>query len=117
MTSGIFSAAFASNVAPEAVGCGVAIFRDNTIHGGDQSFYYRGKYKFNDLKQIIGTIDVVKYSTLQHSIFGPTDGFRLILSGHIVRDDRNFEMSGYVEGQPSLKIQILLNKMEELIEA
>ena len=115
MTSGIFSAVFASNM--NIAGCGVAIFTDNTIHGGDASHYYRGKYKLDDRNQISGTIDVVKYSTLQDSIFGPLAPFRLILNGHIITNDRAFELSGHVEGQPQLQIRISLNKLEELIEA
>jgi len=115
MTSGIFSAAFTSNL--QIGGCGVAIFADNTIHGGDASHYYRGKYRFDENNQISGTIDVVKYSNLQHSIFGPLTPFRLILSGLIITNDRAFELSGHVEGQPQLQIRIALNKLEELIEA
>ncbi|MCX5722478.1 MAG: hypothetical protein NT179_10695 [Nitrospirae bacterium] len=115
MTSGIFSAAFTSSL--QIAGCGIAIFRDNTIHGGDASHYYRGKYRFDEKNQISGTIDVVKYSDLQNSVFGPLTPFRLILSGHIITNDRAFELSGHVEEQPQLKIRIALNKMEELIEA
>jgi hypothetical protein len=115
MTSGIFSAVFASNL--QIGGCGVAIFQGNTIHGGDASHYYLGKYRFDDSNQISGTIDVVKYSTLQDSIFGPLAPFRLILNGHIITNDRAFELSGHAEGRPQLQIRIALNKLEELIEA
>ncbi len=115
MTSGIFSAAFISNL--QLGGSGVAIFAGNTIHGGDASHYYRGKYRFDENNQISGTIDVVKYSTLHDSIFGPLAPFRLILNGHIIANDRAFELSGHVEGQPQLQIRIALNKLEELIEA
>jgi hypothetical protein len=46
MTSRIFSAAFISNL--QLGGSGVAIFTGNTIHGGDASHYYRGKYRFDE---------------------------------------------------------------------
>lgn len=115
MTSGIFSAAFMSN--QQKVGCGVAIFTGNTIHGGDASCYYRGKYRLDGNNQIVGTIDVAQYSTAGASIFGPITEFRLILTGHIITNETAFELSGYMEDQPQLKIRIILNKLEELIEA
>jgi len=114
MVSGIFSAVFVSN--QNRAGCGVAIFLDNTIHGGDASHYYRGKYKFDERNQISGTIEVFKYSELQDSIFGPLKSFRLILNGNAIVNDQAFELSGQVEGQPNLMITISLKKMDELIE-
>jgi hypothetical protein len=115
MTSGIFSATFISNL--NSGGSGVAIFSGNTIHGGDASHYYRGKYRFDDKNQISGTIDVVKYSPVQNSVFGPIADFRLKLDGHIIVNERAFELSGHVEGQPQLLIRIALNKLDDLIEA
>jgi hypothetical protein len=115
MTSGIFSAEFSSN--QQKRGCDIAVFRDNTIHGGDASHYYRGKYRFDESNQISGAIDVVKYSTLQDSIFGPLPSFRLILNGHIITNDKEFLLQGYVEQQPQFQIHIALSKMEELVEA
>ena len=115
MTSGVFSAAFISNL--NSGGSGVAIFSGNTIHGGDASHYYRGKYRFDDNNQISGTIDVVKYSPIQNSVFGPIASFRLKLDGHIILNERAFELSGHIEGQPQLQIKIALNKLDDLIEA
>lgn len=115
MTSGVFSAAFVSN--QNRGGFGVAIFSGNTIHGGDASYYYRGKYRFDERNQISGVIDVAKYSTIQNSVFGPIDSFRLILDGHIIVNETAFELSGHVEGQSQLLIRIVLNKLEDLIDA
>ena len=115
MISGIFSAAFISNL--QIWGSGVAIFAGNTIHGGDASHFYLGKYRLDGNNQISGTIDVAKYSTHQNSVFGPLTPFRLILNGLIMTNERSFELSGYVEGHPELQIRITLNKLEELIEA
>ena len=113
MTSGIFSAVFTSSRSGD---CGVAIFTGNTIHGGDASHYYRGKYRLDGNNQISGAIDVVKYSKLHDSIFGPMTPFRLILTGHVIMNKKQFELSGHVDGQPQLKIQISLNKLEGLVE-
>jgi hypothetical protein len=80
MISGIFSAVFVSN--KNMLGCGVTVFSGNAIHGGDSSFYYRGKYKLDASNQISGTIDVVKYSPVLNSVFGSAlDSFRLKLNG------------------------------------
>ena len=115
MISGIFSTEFVSN--RNSGGCGVAIFSGNAIHGGDASHYYRGKYRLDEKNQITSTIEVFKYSTLSNSVFGPLDKFKLILNGIVTLDNRAFELSGQVEGQPHLMITISLKKMDELIEA
>jgi hypothetical protein len=115
MTSGIFSAAFISS--QNSGGFGVAIFSDNVIHGGDASYYYRGKYRLDHNNQMSGTIDVARYTTIQNSVFGPMDSFRLKLDGHIVVNERAFELTGHIEGQPQMQIKIVLNKLEDLIEA
>jgi hypothetical protein len=108
MTSGIFSAAFISS--QNSGGFGVAIFSDNVIHGGDASYYYRGKYRLDHNNQMSGTIDVARYTTIQNSVFGPMDC-------HIVVNERAFELTGHIEGQPQMQIKIVLNKLEDLIEA
>jgi hypothetical protein len=110
MISGIYSAVFFSN--KNKGGCGVAIFTGNAIHGGDASHYYRGKYSLHEKNRISATIDVVKYSTLHDSIFGPLDRFRLILNGIV--DDQGFDLSSPMEGRPDLMITISLRKMDEL---
>lgn len=116
MISGIFAAVFASTLG--SGGTGVAVLSGNAIHGGDMSFYFRGKYRLEDGGRIFGTIDVKRYSPLQTSIFGPgVDSFRLTLKGSVVKRDEGFELSGEVDGQPGLGIKILLNKIDDLIEA
>lgn len=113
MISGIFSAVFVSN--QNRSGTGVAIFSGNAIHGGDASHYYRGKYKLDERNQITSTIEVFKYATLQDSVFGPLDKFRLILNGIV--NDQGFELSGQIEGRPADMIRISLKKLDELVEA
>ncbi|HSL03030.1 MAG TPA: GrlR family regulatory protein [Nitrospiraceae bacterium] len=114
MISGIFSVTFASN--QNVGGYGVAVFSGNAVHGGDASHYYRGKYKLDERNLISGTIEVVKYSTLHNSVFGPLDNFKLILNGQVIVNDKEFELSGPVEGHPEFLIRIALKKVDELIE-
>ena len=111
MLSGIYSAVFLSNN-NKTGGCGVAILTGNAIHGGDASHYYRGKYSIHGENRISGTIDVIKYSTLNDSIFGPLNRFRLTLNGIV--DDQGFDLSGPMEGRPDLMITMSLRKMDEL---
>jgi hypothetical protein len=115
MISGIFSAAFVSN--QNMAGYGVAVFSGNAIHGGDASHYYRGKYKLDEKNLMSGTIEVFKYTNLQNSVFGPLDKFKLILNGQVIVNDKEFELSGSVEGHPEFLIRIALKKMDELIDA
>lgn len=112
MISGIYAAIFKSQ--NNAYGSGVAVFHNYAIHGGDAAYYYRGKCIRGENNKITGQIDVVKYSTVSNSIFGPLNSFRLLLNG--VENDKSFELSGQVEGQPHLMITITLQKMAELIE-
>jgi hypothetical protein len=81
---------------------------------GDASFYYRGKYALAEGNKISGKIDVVQYSNLSNSIFGPLKSFRLILNG--IMNGQAFVLSGQVEGHPTLLITIRLQKLENLIE-
>ena len=104
MTSGVFSAAFMSNL--NSGGSGVAIFSGNTIHGGDASHYYKGKYRFDAHNQISGTIDVVKYSPVQNSVFGPIASFRLKLDGHIIVNERAFSSQATLKGSPNCKSKL-----------
>jgi hypothetical protein len=110
MISGIYSAVCFSN---KTMGdCGVAIFTGNAIHGGDASHFYRGKYSIHGANLISVTIDVVKYSALNDSIFGSLGAFRLILNG-IVKE-KGFDLSGPMEGQSDVMITMSLMKMDEL---
>lgn len=112
MQSGIYAAVFKSN--NNTFGSGVAVFFNHAIHGGDAAYYYRGKCILGENQKITGNIDVVKYSNVSNSVFGPLNSFRLLLNG--VVKDNGFELSGQVEGKPQLMITITLQKMEELIE-
>ena len=112
MISGIFSTSFKSGGGTD---CGVAVFSGNTIHGGDASFYYRGKYTINDRNLISGTIEFIRYSHLQYSVVGPMDEFTLLLNGQVIVNDKEFSLSAPVEGHPELLITIALKKLDELI--
>ena len=112
MISGIYSAQFASN--KQMVGSGVVIFTGGTLHGGDASYYYKGKYKRDDKNNVTATVEVANHSGNPSSVFGPLKTYRLTLNG--VANTQEFTLSGPVEGQPSLLITISLRKVDEVIE-
>ena len=114
MISGIYSAVFASNNA-NLVGSGVAIFSGNAIHGGDASFYYKGKYKLDASNTVSAQIEVVHYSGTPDSVLGPRETFRLTLNGVVT--DQGFTLSGEIVGEPASKVTIALKKLENLVEA
>jgi hypothetical protein len=113
MLSGIYSAVFASN--NNVVGSGVVIFTGGTLHGGDASYYYKGKYKLGGSNSISAKVEVANYSGTPSSIFGPLKSFRLTLNG--IENNQEFTLSGQIEGQPTRMITITLKKVDELVEA
>ena len=113
MMDGIYSAVFASN--NNMMGSGIAIFSGGTVYGGDSAFYYRGKFRLDDKKQISATIEVFKHTDILNSVFGPLNSFKLILNG--VESSQGFTLSGPREGQPTNLITIALKRVDDLIEA
>ena len=112
MISGIFSAVFMSSRGKG--GTGVAVFSNNTVHGGDVSFYYRGKFKLEESNQISATIEVKRHTDIQQSIFGSLNHFKLKLHG-IVQGD-NIALSGQIAGHPTEQIQIALKRIDDLVD-
>ena len=114
MVSGIYSAVFASNNT-HLVGSGVAIFSGNAVHGGDASFYYKGKYTLDANNNVSVQVEVVHYSGTPDSVLGPRETFRLILNGLVT--DQGFTLSGEIVGEPISRVTIALKKLENLVEA
>ena len=96
MKKGIFSAEFLSN--QEMAGFSVAVFAENTVHGGDASYYYRGKYRLEGKNLVSGTIDVARYSTLHNSVFGTIGNFKLKLNGVMIVTIRNLKCQDRSKG-------------------
>jgi len=91
-------------------GSGVVIMDGVHIAGGNEKYYYMGKYSHN------GNTTSASVSVKQHvpgnSIFGPVDEFALILTGCI--NDDNITLSGYVEQNPNYKINATMKKLSNL---
>ena len=104
MISGIYSAVFASNNS-DLVGSGVAIFSGNAVHGGDTSFYCKGKYKLDASNNISAQVEAVHYSGTPDSVLGPRETFLLMLNGIVT--DQGFTLSGQIEGNPLQVLRLL----------
>lgn len=116
MISGIFSAQFITN--QKTGGPGVAVFSGNVVHGGDALGYFRGKYTLDERNLISGTIEVFKYPhNSTHKLVYDKDNFELILNGQEIVNDKEFELSGQVVGDPKECITIVLKKIDDLIGA
>ena len=111
MIDGLYAASFGSNLG--MAGTGVVIFDGGRLHGGDASYFYKGKFRLDD-NRIIATVDVVHYAGQLNSVFGPARQFRLTLNGVI--NPPGFSLSGQVKGSPNLTINIEVRKISDLVE-
>lgn len=75
---GIWSAQFSSSLG--VVGSGVVIFDNGRILGGDDAYYFNGKF-ITTGSRVIGTVDVVQHQSGQQSIWGGVSSLVLIVEG------------------------------------
>ena len=111
MIDGLYAARFGSNLGN--IGTGVVIFDGGRLHGGDASYFYKGKFRLDD-SRIIATVDVVHYAGQPNSVFGPAREFRLTLNGVI--NPQGFSLAGQVADHPTLMINIDVRKISDLVE-
>ena len=97
------------------VGRGVAIFSDYAVHGGGDSFYYKGKYKLDASNNVSAQIEVAHYSGTPQSVLGPWETFRLTFNDIVT--DQGFTLSRQIVGEPHSRVTIALKKLGNLIEA
>jgi len=111
--NGIYAAVFIAN--QDAVGAGVIVIDGGRLHGGDTSFFYRGKYRLDgqNEKKITANVEVEKHSPYLESVYGQLDSYRLTLTGII--QPTGFTLSGQVAGQSELTMDIQLRRVSNLI--
>lgn len=93
------------------MGAGVVIFETERIFGGDNQFYYVGKYEVSN-GIIESQVQVINYTGESHSIFGKLDEFKLSIKGKV--EIPRMSLSGFVVDDPSKKALILWQKRVEL---
>ena len=93
------------------VGSGVVVLNDKRLLGGDEGFYYSGRYDTQN-DQISCTIDVTRYNPKSLSVFGDIGQFTLKLNGKV----QNYQIEGtaWIDSKPDRKIRIVGTKKQEL---
>jgi hypothetical protein len=109
--NGVYAATFQSG---QGKGSGVVVIDGGRLHGGDTSFYYKGKFLPDDNKKLSAFVEVRRHSPTLSSIFGPLESFRLRLSG--VFETGAFDLSDHIEEQPGALVIIKLNKVSPLVD-
>lgn len=109
MIFGIYSANFLSN--NNLMGAGIVVNDGASLHGGDLSYLYKGKYRLDD-NRISATVDVENYTGRPNSVLGPLRSYRLTMNGVIA--SHSFNLSGSVD-VPDQMIRIELKKRGELV--
>lgn len=102
MKDGIYHVTFSSNTAD--FGEGIAVFKGDSVNGGDTGYLYFGKKMTQD-GQFTSRLTIKRWNPSAHSIFGSIDQFELELSGGSP-DPGTFVATGHVVGQPQAKITI-----------
>lgn len=102
MIEGIYHVRFSSNTGD--LGEGVAVFKGDTVNGGDYGYLYTGT-KREENGNFTSKLAVKQWNPAAESIFGPTTEFDLELSGSI-SDTGSFVAEGHVAGQSQQKITI-----------
>ena len=93
------------------VGSGVVVLNDKRLLGGDEGYYYSGRYDTEN-GQFSGTINVTRYNPKSLSVFGDIGQYTLKLEGKV--QDYQIEGRAWMENNPDRKIRILGKKKQEL---
>lgn len=86
MFEGLWTVHFNSNL--QLFGNGVLILgRDKSLLGGDEGYYYTGKYEITESNsKIKGELDVIRYEPGHISVFGNLGNFHLNFEGQLSED-------------------------------
>jgi T3SS negative regulator,GrlR len=102
MIDGIYHVTFSSN--SNDFGAGIAVFKGNSINGGDHGYLYTGTKNGQD-GQFNSTLTIKQWNPSVQSVFGPVKEFVLEING-TSSSDNSFVAHGNINGQPEAKITI-----------
>lgn len=102
MKDGIYHVTFSSN--SNVFGEGIAVFKDNTVNGGDHGYLYVGT-KTEQGGQFSSRLTIKQWNSSVRSVFGPVKEFVLELTGSSAGEE-SFTSHGKVSGQPHATIAI-----------
>lgn len=93
------------------LGSGVVVLNDKRILGGDEGYYYSGRYDTQN-GRFSGTIDVTRYNPKSLSVFGDIGQYTLKLEGKV--HDYRIDGTAWVASNPDRKLRIVGEKKKEL---
>ena len=102
MIDGIYHVTFSSN--SNDFGEGIAVFKGNSVNGGDHGYIYTGTKSGQDDK-FSSTLTIKQWNPSVQSVFGAAKEFVLELNGSS-SGDNSFLAHGQVAGQPQARISI-----------
>lgn len=109
MINGLWTIEFISTLSRG--GTGVLVLHDGRLLGGDNGYFYTGRYSFTG-DAIDGSIDVVRFNLNVISVFGDADRFSLTFRGN-VSEDITIDGIAELEGRTDLRVQIKCKKKED----
>lgn len=112
MKDGIYAVSFVGPA--KGTGTGVCYVENGKIRGGDTGFAYHGTVTPDNNAGFIAEIKVKRHSQTPNmtSVFGPVNTFELKLDGTAAKD--KFTLNGTVPGQPSMKLQVIGKRVDDL---
>jgi len=91
-------------------GSGIVTFIENTVVGGDLSFYYVGTYsESND--ELSAAVTITQFSP-GISVFGQLKECTVIITGK--RENSKISFSGYVDQRPELEVVAYMEKLTNI---
>ncbi len=91
---------------------GVVVFRDGTLLGGDNLFFYVGSYS-TSASTLTAQISCIAFTKVTTTIFGvPADRFMLNVNGNI--QEGTITATGNVPNAPGLNVSLRITKRSEL---
>lgn len=107
---GLWSLEFFSNVVLPT-GSGVAVLRNGRVLGGDTRYFYVGEYAVSG-NLLSATVRLSHYFGPPEAILGFGEKFTLKVKGNF--EPTTFMISGFVEENPSVTIDVHLTRRAEL---
>jgi len=102
MIDGIYLVTFSSN--SNDFGSGIAVFKGNSVNGGDHGYLYTGNKSEQD-GQFNSCLKIKQWNPSVQSVFGSAKEFVLELNGSSSADN-SFLAHGHVADQPHALITI-----------
>lgn len=95
-------------------GEGLAVFKDETINGGDHAYLYLGSYKEAG-DSVTAKLKIKKWNNSAISVFGPLKDFDLELQGNFQSAGAAFQVTGHTPQMPGATITIIGNRLADAV--